>query len=78
MKFCQGLKDDRLYEKNTEMDPRGWEEAKTIIRKHTAAAYLKEDLAWSTKQEARDMWSIASQGNKQVSQAVAGTEEEIQ
>ena len=24
MEFCQGLKDDRLYEKITEMDPRGW------------------------------------------------------
>ena len=44
MKLCQGLKDDRLYEKNTQMDPRGWEEAKTIIRKHTVAASLKADL----------------------------------
>ena len=45
MKFCQGLKsEDRLYEKITEMDPRGWEEEKLIIRKHTAAASLKAGL----------------------------------
>ena len=45
MKFCQGLKsEDRLYEKITEMDPRGWEGTKVIIRKYTAAASLKADL----------------------------------
>ena len=45
MKFCQGLKaEDRLYDLITEMDPRGWETAKVIIRKHTAAMALKTDL----------------------------------
>ena len=37
MKLFQGLKaEDRLYDLITEMDPKGWEQAKVIIRKHTA------------------------------------------
>ena len=45
MKFCQGLKaEDRLYDLIIEMDPRGWEDAKVIIRKHTAVMALKADL----------------------------------
>ena len=30
--------------KITDIDPRGWEEAKAIIRKHTAAASSKPNL----------------------------------
>ena len=45
LKFCQELKsEDQLYEKITEIDPRGWEQAKVITRKHTAAMDLKADL----------------------------------
>ena len=45
MKFCQGLKsEDRLYDLLMDMDPKGWEEAKLIIRKHTASMTLKADL----------------------------------
>ena len=37
IKFCQGLEaEDRLYNLITEMDPMGWEEAKVIIRRHSA------------------------------------------
>ena len=37
MKLCPVLKDERLYDKITEMATQGWEEAKALIRKHTAA-----------------------------------------
>ena len=48
MKLCQGLKDKRLYEKITEMETQGWEKAKALIRKHTAATSLKTDLEQKT------------------------------
>ena len=45
MKFCQGLKsEDQLYDLLMEMDPRGLEETKVIIRRHTGAMALKADL----------------------------------
>ena len=45
MELCHGLKsEDRLYDLLMDMDPKGWEEAKLIIRKHTASMALKTDL----------------------------------
>ena len=33
-----------MYDLLREMEPKGWEQAKMIIRKHTAAVALKADL----------------------------------
>ena len=48
MKLCQGLNDEGLYDKITEMETQGWEKAKALIRKHTAATSLKADLEQKT------------------------------
>ena len=45
MRYCQGLKaEDKLYDLLTDMEPKGWQQAKQIIRKHTTSQALKADL----------------------------------
>ena len=61
MIFCQGL---RLYDKITEMETGGWEEAKALIRKHSAATSLKADLEQNTGSSGHVVNSILGAGNK--------------
>ena len=45
MKYCQGLRSENIfYDLLMDMEPKGWELAKQLIRKHTAAMALKADL----------------------------------
>ena len=69
MKFCRGLKDERLYEKITAMDTRGWEEAKTLIRKHTATASLKADVEHKAGGSGHMVNSISRAASKSPSQS---------
>ena len=48
MKLCHELNHEGLYDKITEMETQGWEDAKALIREQTAATSLKADLEQKT------------------------------
>ena len=68
MNLCQGLKDESMYAKITDMETRGWEEAKALIRNHTAAASLKADLERKIGGFGHVVNSISAAGNQSPSQ----------
>ena len=69
IQFCQGLKDERLYDKITEAEIWGWEDAKALIRKHTAATFLKVHFEQKTGGSGHVVNSISGSGNKSPSQS---------